>query len=278
MAIHPHRRPAGLLSVLTALAIAGGLWASPAGSAQDACSANYEPPSAECRPQASAAVQTGAGCDRQPINLGQLKTQLKNYFRCSYRTDLATVLADARAYVEQGAGEVAQPAIVLDIDETSLSNWSELWQDDFGYFRGGPCEMKPQTPCGWRAWQLTAQASAIEPTLGLFNAARSKKVAIFFITGREEDAELRAATTDNLLKVGYFGWSELIMRASPACRNNDTTGYKRCERKALAAKGYTIIANIGDQWSDLDPDPVDKSKGSYAERIFKVPNPFYFIP
>lgn len=34
--------------------------------------------------------------------------------------------------------------------------------------------------------------------------------------------------------------------------------------------GYTIIANIGDQDSDL--------RGGHAERTFKVPNPFYFIP
>jgi hypothetical protein len=33
--------------------------------------------------------------------------------------------------------------------------------------------------------------------------------------------------------------------------------------------GFTIIANIGDQKSDLE--------GGYAEMTFKVPSPFYFI-
>ena len=42
------------------------------------------------------------------------------------------------------------------------------------------------------------------------------------------------------------------------------------ERKKLVDQGYTIIVNIGDQMSDLD--------GGFAERTFKLPNPFYFIP
>jgi hypothetical protein len=33
---------------------------------------------------------------------------------------------------------------------------------------------------------------------------------------------------------------------------------------------YHIIANVGDQQSDLI--------GGYADQPFKVPNPFYFIP
>jgi len=36
------------------------------------------------------------------------------------------------------------------------------------------------------------------------------------------------------------------------------------------AKGYTIIANIGDQYSDL--------VGGYAEGEFKLPDPMYYIP
>ena len=36
------------------------------------------------------------------------------------------------------------------------------------------------------------------------------------------------------------------------------------------AQGFTIIANVGDQPSDL--------AGGYAERTFLVPNPFYRIP
>lgn len=49
-----------------------------------------------------------------------------------------------------------------------------------------------------------------------------------------------------------------------------TADFKSQARQAIEADGHTIIANVGDQLSDLT--------GGYAERCFKVPNPFYFIP
>ena len=39
--------------------------------------------------------------------------------------------------------------------------------------------------------------------------------------------------------------------------------------RADISKKFTLIANIGDQRSDLD--------GGYAERTWKVPNPFYYL-
>ena len=45
---------------------------------------------------------------------------------------------------------------------------------------------------------------------------------------------------------------------------------KAAERKKLVDRGYTIIVNMGDQMSDLD--------GGFAERTYKLPNPFYFVP
>jgi hypothetical protein len=47
--------------------------------------------------------------------------------------------------------------------------------------------------------------------------------------------------------------------------------YKSGERKKVAAQGYKIILNVGDQMSDLNGDPQ-------AEKSVKLPNPFYFIP
>jgi acid phosphatase len=45
--------------------------------------------------------------------------------------------------------------------------------------------------------------------------------------------------------------------------------YKTAERTKVEAEGYTIIANVGDQLSDVD--------GEHSGCRFKVPNPFYFI-
>jgi predicted secreted acid phosphatase len=51
-----------------------------------------------------------------------------------------------------------------------------------------------------------------ESTLDFFNDAREKNVTVFFITGRPDEPEERATTIDNLKKVGYAGWKELVMR------------------------------------------------------------------
>jgi predicted secreted acid phosphatase len=106
----------------------------------------------------------------------------------------------------------------------------------------------------------------------LLNQALAKNVHVFFITGRNENPDRRAATTENLEKVGYAGWKKLIMRVEAV--GCDVTCFKR-QARADVAKDHTII---GDQWSDLDPLVNDTTKGSQAERIFKLPNPFYFIP
>ena len=105
--------------------------------------------------------------------------------------------------------------------------------------------------------------------VGLVKAARARGVAVFFLTGRGDDPAERAATARNLRRAGYHGWSALILRG-PNERHLSATDYKSARRAQIAAQGYTIIASIGDQWSDLD--------GGSAERTFKLPNPFYFIP
>src|SRR4051794_7552662 len=69
----------------------------------------------------------------QPLNLGQLKMQLLDYV-CfgDYEKAVAATLDTARAFVEMRAPQVSRPAIVLDIDETSLSNWPQILANDFG--------------------------------------------------------------------------------------------------------------------------------------------------
>jgi acid phosphatase len=143
--------------------------------------------------------------------------------------------------------------------------------NDFGAIMQGACKLDagksvPDEPCGFNAWLTEHDAKAIDPTLKLFNLAKSKNVAVFFITGRRDNE--RPPTIANLKKAGYEGWTELSMRAP-----SDLTPvrvFKTAERAKIAARGFTIIANVGDQQSDLD--------GGYAERTFRVPNPFYFLP
>lgn len=189
--------------------------------------------------------------------------------RTQYESDQATVSDAAINYIASRATVVTRPAIVLDIDETSLDNWVQLRANDFAYLPAVPCDLqKKGTGCGSGAWEADGKAPAVSSTLRLFRAAKQAGVAIFFITGRGEDAQKRAATERNLRDAGFDGWTALIMRPS-GVRAPSAASYKAIERARLALQGYSVIANIGDQPSDLS--------GGYAETPFLMPNPFYRI-
>jgi acid phosphatase len=149
-------------------------------------------------------------------------------------------------------------AIVLDIDETSLSGYCEEKREDFGFI-----------PSMFNEWIVSPQASIPIPgTLRLFNHARELGVAVFFLTGRSH--EQTEATAKNLERAGYKDWKGLILRDESE-RNTATTAYKSSERAKIVAQGYQIVLNMGDQWSDLNCTPR-------AEFSVKLPNPFYYLP
>jgi acid phosphatase len=145
-------------------------------------------------------------------------------------------------------------AIVFDVDETALSNWSAILADGFVY---GP---KSQ------AEAVDEIGTGIKPTLDLFNQAKAKGLAVFFITGRGE--AVRDHTAHNLEREGFTGYQQLILK--PAGFPGTTVAYKAGARKAIEEQGYNIVATVGDQYSDL--------AGGYADSAFKLPNPFYYLP
>jgi acid phosphatase len=204
----------------------------------------------------------------QPDNIGDLKTEATGYYDSgAYLTDLQLAAAPAVAWIDEEAPRVDRPAVVFDIDETALSNWEVIMANDFGRVIDGPCTHLPQGPCGWRAWDLTAKSTVIGPTFDVFTAARDRGAAVFFITGR--DGSQRAATGRNLAAVGYTGYADLIMEPVGA-HYASAADFKAPQRAAIEDRGYTIIANVGDQPSDLE--------GGFAERTYLLPNPFYRIP
>jgi HAD superfamily, subfamily IIIB (Acid phosphatase) len=203
----------------------------------------------------------------QPVlNIDKHKKQLLAYQAGNYMEDVAQVIADARAYVERRAAEVKNPAVVMDLDETSLSNWENLKENNFGFIAGGPCPQQPGMACGFNDWILKASAPAIEPSRSFFNAITARSISVFFITGRRDSQ--RDATLLNLDHAGFQGWTRLVTRPDDD-HNTSIVPFKSGERAKIAAAGYTIIATIGDQDSDL--------AGGSAECGFKLPNPFYFI-
>ena len=181
-----------------------------------------------------------------------------------YDRDVARVVTAAGAWLEKRAKTATKPAIVLDIDETSLSNWPEMRANGWARIVNGPCDLQ-KGPCGHRAWQAMAQAKAIAPTLALAQRARQLGVAVFFITGRP--ARLLEATERNLREQGYE-WTGILLEPDGASFPS-ATDFKAPERRKLVEQGYTILLNLGDQESDL--------AGGFAERTFKLPNPVYFV-
>jgi hypothetical protein len=49
-----------------------------------------------------------------------------------------------------------------------------------------------------------------------------------------------------------------------------TIQYKSGTRAYIESQGYDIVADMGDQFSDL--------LGGYADKTFKMPNPNYYLP
>ncbi len=203
----------------------------------------------------------------EPANVGLAKlVAVKYHDSGDYMSDLARAAAPANDWLRQRAPQVSRPALVLDVDDTALTNWPVILANDFGRFPTGPC-LLPEGTCGWHAWDLRGQDAPIEPTLQVFQTARSLGVTVFFISGRPESE--RAATERNLKAAGYAGYEQTFFTPNGA-HFASLVDFKAPTRQKIAAMGYAIIANMGDQMSDLD--------GGFAEKTFKLPNPFYYIP
>lgn len=166
----------------------------------------------------------------------------------------------ARAWLEQrtqAKHAPKKPALVLDIDETGLDNYPCL--DEKG---GIPYDPAINAGC-----IVAFDAPAVKPIRSLFKRAKALRVAVFFITGRP--VQIRDGTLDNLKAAGYTGKYELILR--PENDDNESlVPYKSGARKKIQKRGFRIIANVGDQQSDL--------KGGYSERTYKLPNLIYLTP
>ena len=220
------------------------------------------------------------------FNIDTYKRQLTEYHddEGRYKKDIADIMKGATAHVLDKAREVRRPAVVLDIDETSLSNWDNITVDDYGFIEGGACTLQAKMACGFNDWIDRGIAPAIGPTLDFFNVIRAKDVAVniavFFVTGRHE--KQRQVTLWNLDSAGFKGWAGVATRPDKDARS--VASFKTGERVEILKKGYTILANIGDQDSDLTDDLTGLDlkdlvlKDGKTAECFKLPNPFYFIP
>jgi acid phosphatase len=195
---------------------------------------------------------------KEPVNIALVKeAAIKYHDSGEYDKDIKLTVDEAIAYLKNHlTPSDGKPAIVLDIDETSLSNYNDMKRMDFG----GTIEQI-------RMDEDKAVDPVISPTLELFRIAKANHVAVFFITGRF-DFE-RKPTEANLKQAGYADWDDLYLRSGDY-KTKPAAEYKSAMRKEITKKGYHIILNMGDQLSDI--------AGGYADKTYKLPNPYYFIP
>jgi len=231
----------------TAIAVLSGVMLVMAASAAEAGS---RPPIANAAPlHACSAVTVPAAAPKDVSTangLAYMKTP-------QYRREFNAAINNARQEVRKHLGE-SNIAIVVDIDETLL--------DNSPYYRLHPSGYDARS---WHAWVDSARTPVLKPTARLVAWARAHHVAVFLVTGRGDQE--RAHTIKNLLN-GGVAYDGLYMRPSGNRSNAETI--KAELRRQISAMGFTIVVNIGDQYSDL--------AGPYALDCEKLPNKMYFIP
>ena len=194
-------------------------------------------------------------CASAPINLEIAKEKVSEYYESGqYDKDAAKVVSNAIS--EFGKLKVGDSsAVVFDIDETVLSNYEVIKELDFGY-----------VPGLWDKWIDEAKAPAITEVKKLYNYLLGRHVKVIFITGRKDYQY--SATYKNLINAGYKNFDTLIVRSKNEY-DLSAQQFKSMKREELTAKGYKIIGDVGDQYSDLN--------GADHGIQVKIPNYLYII-
>jgi predicted secreted acid phosphatase len=220
---------------------------------------------------------------------------------------------------------VPDRAIVLDVDDTTLTTWNyELFSNwDFNPGTNGNFVGLTTNPSPPPATIFTGNMFPATPGMvDMVSDAKALGYAVFWITGRGDSQH--QATIANLVDDAAAGLPDIIsvtysgktvpeidagyatptpidtghggftdglftkppvgsypayldtrefcgpsIHATPAV-SCPTIQYKSGTRAYIESRGYNIVGNFGDQFSDL--------KGGFADKAFKMPNPNYFLP
>jgi predicted secreted acid phosphatase len=145
-------------------------------------------------------------------------------------------------------------AIVLDVDETVLSNIAQL--QGSGY-----CFVREE----WNEWVDVGVPTALDEMKPLHDYAQQNQVEVVFLSGRKET---QREDTERVLQAAGFEWDQLLLR-SEAEDGLTAAEFKSGRRAKLEAEGYAVALTVGDQQSDLD--------GGHSEHSVLIPNPFYHV-
>ncbi len=234
----------------------------------------------------------------QVTNVDVLRQQIANYYGDPGKTGVfspdSNYAREAESVAKDGANwlgartSVANKAIVLDVDDTTLATWNYEIFSNWAF-----------NPTTNGQFVTDQRFPAVPGMVAMVNQAKAEGYAVFFLTGRgaaQETATLGNLTSDGIgVDAGYptpttlpNGEDGLFTKPAianypqylqDACADElsqvpqkscTTIHYKSATRAHIESLGYEIVGNFGDQFSDLI--------GGSADRTFKMPNPNYFLP
>ncbi|KAL4308736.1 hypothetical protein GQ457_01G056110 [Hibiscus cannabinus] len=187
---------------------------------------------------------------------------IKKYMTSSqYTADSERAIEEVTLYLTRcctlkGDGK---DAWIFDVDDTLISTIPYFKKHGFGGEKVNSSSLE--------AWMEQSKAPALDHTLKLFHEIKDRGIKIFLVSSRKET--LRSPTVDNLINVGYHGWSSLILRGLDD-EYMHVEQFKTQARKKLVDQGYRIWGIVGDQWSSIKGLPE-------AKRTFKLPNSIYYL-
>ena len=187
-------------------------------------------------------------------NLSEIKSQIISYYESEkinkdYQKAIDAKMNELKKAIKQNS-QNKMAAVVFDIDETILSNYPGMKEMDFGYISKL-----------WDEWIKKGIAPVIEPTKKLYEYLVQKNIKVIFISGRYNDQY--EITKQNFYNVGITKFDTIITKVRG--KSYPTAGkFKEEIREELVKKGYTIIACVGDQWSDME--------GKHTGIKIKLPN------
>ncbi|WP_240347357.1 HAD family acid phosphatase [Curtobacterium sp. 24E2] len=169
---------------------------------------------------------------------------------------------------------------MLDADDTTLWTYDMEVADMHFVF----------DPARQDEWVQDERFPATPSMASLVSIAQRSGCTVIGLTGRNADQE--TATIDNLQRVGYPQFSatkrgtetyytkwtgvgasqqpSYITCATAKCTTVEYKSQTRAHIESRSGGRYDVVANFGDQYSDL--------LGGSADRSVKLPNPTYYLP
>ena len=188
----------------------------------------------------------------------------------NYAKQMKRIVGQAERYLAAAIRHyhgTSKPAVVFDIDDTLLNTFDYTLSQQFGF-----------TSASNLVFVDNAAFPAVFFMPQLVTFAANHGYSEFFITGRPQSQT--AATITDLTTAGYAAPPDGHLFLKPStppsylhCANAPTCTtieYKSGTRAFITSEGYKIMADFGDQFSDL--------LGGDAGHQVKIPNPMYYLP